>query len=241
MQTNAPNPRTDPQSRLPMGRGRTIAASYAGILLSTSLLFLGAGTFRFSQGILYVILALIGTALSHLLEPRNSDITIQRASKAQDGQPWDKKILGIYFLLSLALFVTAGLDSGRYGGSGPRSPFWTVIGIALMLAGQILFALARRENHFFTSTVNIQSERNHRVCETGPYRLIRHPGYLGLLLSLLASPLILQSGWAFIPASAATLLLGVRTRLEDRFLTQYLPGYADYATRTRWRLIPGLF
>jgi protein-S-isoprenylcysteine O-methyltransferase Ste14 len=138
-------------------------------------------------------------------------------------------------------FVTAGLDSGRFGWSGDVPLIVTVSGVALMLAGQILFALAKRENEFFSSTAAIQTERGHRVCETGPYRWIRHPGYLGMLLSLLAFPLVLQSYWAFVPAFVGALLLIARTVLEDRFLMERLAGYGPYAARTRWRLLPGVF
>ena len=117
----------------------------------------------------------------------------------------------------------------------------TVTGVLLMLTGQVLFAWARRENVFFSSTVRVQSERGHHVCATGPYRVVRHPGYLGLLLSGLAFPLVLDSHWAMIPAALGAAFLVLRTMLEDRFLTEHLAGYAEYAATTRWRLLPALF
>jgi protein-S-isoprenylcysteine O-methyltransferase Ste14 len=110
-----------------------------------------------------------------------------------------------------------------------------------MLLGQVTFAVAKRENVFFSSSVRIQAERGHRVCETGLYRLVRHPGYQGMLMSLLAFPLVMNSYWAFVPAGIGATLLVVRTVLEDRFLVQELPGYVDYANTTRWKLLPGLF
>lgn len=110
-----------------------------------------------------------------------------------------------------------------------------------MVLGQLLFAMAMRENKFFSSTVRLQSERGHRVCDTGLYRFVRHPGYLGMLLSQLSFPLVLGSYWAFVPVGGAVVLLVVRTLLEDRFLLQSLPGYVGYAARTKWRLVPMLF
>ena len=139
------------------------------------------------------------------------------------------------------MFVVAGLDSGRLGWSGPVPRAVTRAGLALMFAGQVVFALSKRENAFFSSTVRIQPERGHRVCDTGPYRVVRHPGYVGMLLSQLAFPLVMASWWAFAPAAVGAALLVARTALEDRFLQAELPGYAEYAARTRWRLVPGVF
>jgi len=222
-------------------KAKAIIGSYVGVLVFAAPVFLGAWKLVYWQGFLYVSVALVGTTLNHLLVREGSDITADRASRAHEGQDWDKRVLGAYFLASVVTFAVAGLDSGRFGWSG-RVPIWVAIaGVVLMLVGQVLFAVAKRENAFFSSTVRIQDGRGHQVCDTGLYRFVRHPGYLGMLLSLLAFPLIMESFWAFIPASVGVLLLVVRTLLEDRFLTEGLPGYAEYATRTRWRLIPGVF
>ena len=110
-----------------------------------------------------------------------------------------------------------------------------------MLLGQVLFAVAKRENVHFSSTVRIQVERGHQVCDTGLYRFVRHPGYLGMLTSQLAFPLVMNSYRAFVPAGIGASVLVVRTVLEDRFLVEHLPGYADYTNRTRNKLLPGLF
>lgn len=224
-----------------MNRSKAIIASYVGVLLYAGLVFLAAWKLAYWQGILYLVLALIGVTLSHVLVPAGSDITAQRAREARAGQAWDRRLLGAYFLVNVATFLVAGFDSGRYGWSGSVPLAVTVAGVVLMLAGQVIFAVAKRENAFFSSTVRVQDERDHRVCDTGLYRLVRHPGYLGMLLSLLAFPMVLNSYWAFIPASLAAVLLLVRTALEDRLLQTELTGYANYADRTRWRLIPGIF
>lgn len=224
-----------------VSRSKAIMASYAGVLFLSAFIFLGAWRLLYWQGLLYVCVALLGTTLNHLLVRKDSDITTERASRAGAGEAWDRLILGAYFFVSIVTFLTAGLDSGRFGWSGSVPLKVAVAGVILMLAGQVLFALAKRENDFFSSTVRIQRERGHRVCETRPYRFVRHPGYLGMLMSLLAFPLVMESYWAFIPASVGALLLVVRTLLEDRFLFERLVGYADYATRTRWRLIPWVF
>lgn len=220
------------------GRVRAIVTSYVGVLVFAAPLFVAAGGW-FWQGGLYLALAVAGTTLTHALAPAGSNLAAERARGAGAGEVWDRRLLGASFLANVATFVVAGLDH-RDGATD--LPLWAAgAGGALMLAGQTLFALARRENTFFTSTVRIVTEREHRVCDTGPYRFVRHPGYLGLLLAQLAFPLVTGSGWAFAPALVGGALLIARTALEDRFLTARLAGYVAYTHRTRWRLVPGVF
>lgn len=223
------------------GKTRAIIASYVGVLLYSGLVFLGAWKVAYWQGMLYVVLALVGVTLSHMLVAAGSTITADRAREARAGRDWDKWLLRAYFLVNVVTFLTAGLDSGRFGWSGVVPISITVGGAALMLVGQVLFALAKRQNAFFSSTVRIQTERGHQVCDTGVYRLVRHPGYLGMLTSLLAFPLVMNSYWAFVPAGVGAALLVARAVLEDRLLLEELAGYADYTKKTRRKLLPGLF
>jgi protein-S-isoprenylcysteine O-methyltransferase Ste14 len=97
------------------------------------------------------------------------------------------------------------------------------------------------ENRFFSSVVRIQIERGHVVCDTGPYRFVRHPGYAGSILPLLGIVLALGSVWTLIPAAVALVITAIRTVLEDKTLQEELPGYRDYARRVRFRLIPGVY
>ena len=141
---------------------------------------------------------------------------------------------------TLAVLITAGLDA-RFGWSAPiGSGLW---GLALTLAfGSQMFVLwAMATNPFFATTVRIQGERGHHVVSSGPYQLVRHPGYLGSLIYNLAIPLVLGSLWTFLPALLTIALLVLRTRLEDRTLQAELPGYPEYAAIVRHRLIPGLW
>lgn len=224
-----------------MGKTKAIMASYAGGLSFALLPFLGAWKIAYWQGLLYLALALSGVTLSHLVVPAGSTITVDRASEAHAGQGWDRRLLGVYFLVNIVTFLTAGMDSGRFRWTGFVPVGVAVAGGVLMVAGQVLFAVAKRENAFFSSTVRIQAERGHRVCDRGLYRFVRHPGYLGMLISQLAFPLVMQSYWAFVPAGIGAALLVTRTVLEDRYLVDALPGYSDYTNTTRSRLLPGLF
>jgi protein-S-isoprenylcysteine O-methyltransferase Ste14 len=224
-----------------MTKINAIIASYVGVLFFAGLVFVGAWRITYWQGVLYLVLALAGTTLSHMLVPAGSAITVDRAREARLGLDWDKRLLGAHFLVTVVTFLTAGMDSGRFGWTGKVPVSVTIAGAGLMLLGQVLFAVAKRDNAFFSSTVRIQAERGHRVCDTGLYHFIRHPGYLGMLISLLAFPLVMNSYWAFVPAGIGVAVLVIRTVLEDRFLIDHLPGYTDYTTRTRKKLLPGLF
>jgi protein-S-isoprenylcysteine O-methyltransferase Ste14 len=97
------------------------------------------------------------------------------------------------------------------------------------------------ENRFFSSMVRIQVDRGHVVCDSGPYRVVRHPGYAGNLLALPGMVLALNSMWTLIPAAVALVIAVIRTVLEDQTLQDELPGYRDYARRVRYRLIPGIY
>lgn len=224
-----------------MTRTSAIIRSYVGVLVFAVPIFLGAGRINYWQGLLYVALSLFGTTLNHALEPKGSDLAVERASNANQGEAWDRRILGVYFLVNLVGFALAGLDSGRLHWTGAVSPFVAVVGVALMVTGQVIFAVARGQNRFFSATVRIQKERGHTVCDTGLYRLVRHPGYLGSLIAQIAFPLVMESLVALAPAVIGLALMVLRTSMEDRFLMTELPGYTAYAEKTRWRLIPGVY
>ena len=113
--------------------------------------------------------------------------------------------------------------------------------LVLILVGYAIGSWALMENRFFSGVVRIQVERGHQVVTTGPYRWVRHPGYAGALLTYWLTPVLLDSLWTFLPVAAMTVVLIIRTALEDRTLTSELLGYAEYAGRTRFRLLPGIW
>jgi len=115
------------------------------------------------------------------------------------------------------------------------------VSLVIIVAGYALGAYALIENRFFSGMVRIQADRGHQVVSSGPYRWVRHPGYAGALLSYLATPLLLDSWWATLPAAFLIVVLVIRTDLEDRALQAELEGYHDYAGRVRYRLLPGVW
>jgi protein-S-isoprenylcysteine O-methyltransferase Ste14 len=108
-------------------------------------------------------------------------------------------------------------------------------------SGHALLVWSMVANAYFSLIVRIQADRSHQVVSSGPYRFVRHPGYLGSILFFLSTSLLLGSWWALIPGAAAALLIVIRTALEDRTLHAELPGYADYVERVRYRLLPGIW
>ncbi len=130
-------------------------------------------------------------------------------------------------VMMIAEYVIAGLDQRL--GLTPQLPLYLqMLGLAAAIFGyDFLLVWAMASNAFFVATVRIQSDRQHAVVSSGPYRFIRHPGYLGTILLHLGVPLMLSSLWAVIPGIGAALALIVRTRYEDRMLLAELPGYKD--------------
>jgi len=139
------------------------------------------------------------------------------------------------------LFVFAPIDSGRLHWSAPVAPVLRVIGICGFVLGAWFTFRAMAANRFFSPVVRVQSERGHRVIDVGPYARMRHPGYLGMAVFAPMAALALGSWWALVPAGLYTTLILRRAAVEDRFLHGHLPGYAEYAARVRFRILPGIW
>lgn len=178
-----------------------------------------------------------------LAERRHPGLQAERVSleRARDAKPWDKVLSPLMGLsISFLLVIVAGLDH-RFGWS-PIFPTWlTLLGFILIACGYAFAVWALVENRFFSSVVRIQTEQGHKVCDTGPYRIVRHPGYAGNSLALPGIVFALGSVWTLIPVMVALIITVVRTTLEDRTLHEELPGYQDYGQRVRYRLIPGIY
>jgi len=138
-------------------------------------------------------------------------------------------------------FVVAGLDAVRFGPALPMAQWIQVTALFLFALGYGFAYWAVFSNPFFATFVRIQEDRHHSVVSSGPYALVRHPGYAGVLLAHLALPFALESIWALLPSALATLLFIARTAREERTLRERLVGYREYQARVRWRLLPGVW
>lgn len=229
------------ENKLPI-RGIISFAAY--ILLYPIVLFSNAGTTRWGMAWAYLGISTLTTIGSRLLVHRkNPDLLRERGSaqSAKDVKAWDRKLVPIAAIYGpLAAMILAGVDF-RYSWTD-AIPLWgQVLALGVGTLGFIFSTWAMLENRFFSSMVRIQTERGHTVCKTGPYKIVRHPGYAGGLLWYLVTPLVLNSLWAYIPTLVALIASVIRTALEDKTLRAELPGYEEFTRETRYRLIPGIW
>jgi protein-S-isoprenylcysteine O-methyltransferase Ste14 len=205
-------------------------------------LFLAAGRLDIFSAWLFLGMDYMGVIIvSVIFWKLAPELANERASIKEGTKPWDKVFLAFYFTISLICFpIVAGLDVGRY--------HWSHIHINYAIAGIFLYTLcvafgswAIVVNRFFETTVRIQKERGHQVITSGPYRFVRHPGYLSMILGALSASFIIGSLYSLIPGGLGIIAVIVRTWLEDRTLQEELDGYREYASRVRWRLVPGIW
>jgi protein-S-isoprenylcysteine O-methyltransferase Ste14 len=223
----------------------TIARNMSIVLITCLPLFLAAGTWSWDWAWVYAVASFIGwAALNIIVAVENPGLFNQRGRPSKEvmagAKRWDMVLLTLYTILMFAVPIAAGLDF-RNGWSAETSPAIHVCGITLLILGFIPLTWAMVANTFFEPTVKIQTERGHTVVDSGPYRFIRHPGYLGVMLHFIAVPFALGTWVALIPALLGTAIYVLRTALEDKMLRDELPGYADFAERTRYRLLPGVW
>lgn len=218
---------------------RNIFLSFLVTLVFIAILFISAGSFEWFWAWMLVLIMLTGNILGVvLLDP---GLMEERTGVKRGYERIDVTLAIIMGRLGpLATFIVAGLDF-RFSWSGFLAGTYAILGLVLLAIGYVLTLWAMRENRFFSGVVRIQEERGHRVVTTGPYRFVRHPGYLGSIIYMIAMPFALTSYWALIPAIATIIFTIVRTALEDNTLKRKLEGYTEYTLRVRYRLLPRIW
>lgn len=229
------------RSSLVRGIALRFGAIVATLALQAVLLFGGADTFQWPWAWVYFAISLAVFLVNGAFMLRLSPETIAERGQPREMRGWDKAVSGIGGAAMYAVLpLVAGLDM-RFGWTPSLSVAWHLAGAAVLAAGYGLAAWAMDVNAYFSTVVRIQSERGHAVCCSGPYRFVRHPGYVGYTLQALGLPLLLGSLWALLPALVMVAAMLIRTVLEDRTLQAELAGYADYARQVRYRLLPGIW
>lgn len=164
----------------------------------------------------------------------------RRKKPGECTQHWDKVLSPLMAFSTLFISLVASLGY-RLTGQWEVTLWLRMLAVSLGTGGYLLTIWSIRCNAFFEGSDRLQSDNNHQVISDGPYHLVRHPGYLGVTLYNVVLPLVMESVWGFIGVGVYLIILIWQTALEDRFLHKNLPGYADYAKKTRWRLFQGIW
>lgn len=219
---------------------RAIAAITVEVLFFGACLFGAAGSLSWPMA--WAVLGIYSLFKAAALAFLDPELIRERVAPGPGVDRGDVVLatLGVLGLYPVTFFV-AGLDAVRYGPSLPMAQFVQGVGLLIYVLGYGFAYWAVFSNPFFATFVRIQEDRGHSVVSSGPYALIRHPGYAGVLLAHLALPFALESIWALLPTVMATLFFVARTSREDRTLRDHLPGYREYQSRVRWRLLPGVW
>jgi len=170
----------------------------------------------------------------------NPDLVRERNRPADKAEAWDRVVMGIYSVVLAVLLIVSALDGGRYR--------WSAVPLGVQMMGWILLVVSgvmvwhvMMTNAYLSSWARLQEDRGQVVIQEGAYRRIRHPMYLGIIAGYLGIPLLLSSWWAMIPSAVIAGLFVYRTYREDQMLIGGLAGYAEYAERVRYRLLPGIW
>jgi len=231
--------------KTPAARSRTpkaivFLAILAMVPVFAALLFLPAGRFNWPSAWATIGIMVAFVMINWICLLRWNPELIERRMRVGAGtKTWDKIWAAAFTPLLSAVYIVAGFDA-RDGAASLPVVLWP-LGLAIFLAGAAMLTWSMVVNPFFEKTVRIQTDHNQYVIDTGPYAFVRHPGYAGFVGVIAATPLLLGSARACIPALLSLAALAVRTALEDNTLKNELAGYGDYASRVGFRLIPGLW
>ena len=219
---------------------RATAAILLEALLFGACLFGAAGTLAWPMGwaVLAVYLLPKAAAVAFL----DAGLIRERTAPGPGVDRGDVLLatLGVLILYP-ATFVAAGLDAVRFGPALPMPRSVQTAALVVHVLGYAFAYWAVHRNRFFATFVRVQEDRGHEVVSTGPYAVVRHPGYAGVLLAQLALPFVLEAVWALLPWALATLVFVARVSREERTLREGLAGYREYQARVRWRLLPGVW
>lgn len=205
------------------------------------LLFGPAGTFHWPEA--WIFLFFYGVAVTGIavwLKKNSPELLKERMTRKKDSKAWDRIILVIYTILAMIMFVIAGFDAVRFRWSHVPSLVKS-LGFLGFVPAYLLIFWTMTQNPYLSNVVRIQEERGHKVCTTGPYKYIRHPMYLGIIIFIFCLPLALGSFFSLLISVSIAIVFLVRTSLEDKTLQSELPGYKEYARQVRYRVIPGVW
>jgi len=218
-----------------------ITSPFRWIIITGIIYFIASGTIEIIRAWMYMGFYIIGSLVSSIILIKKTPELLNQRGKMQEGtKTWDKIVILTYFLFAIIVTpLVAGLDSRFEISSLPF--YFTYFGIGFYLLSLLFSLWPMLHNPFFEGTVRIQKDKDHKVISTGPYRIVRHPGYFGMLLGSLPIPFAFGSICSLIPVSIMILLIFLRTFYEDKTLQNELEGYKEYCQNVKIRLIPFLW
>ena len=230
------------KNRLNKSGKRYIVATFILLFFQALLLFISSGKIYILRFWIFIIVNFIYLIFATILLYKiNPELINQRGSIKPDTKLWDQFLMRAHnIVLIFILPIVVGLDVGRFQWSY-LNYYYLVLGYLLYIISNILVNWAMIVNPHFEATVRIQKDREHKVITSGPYKLIRHPGYLGGIVWAIGVPMILGSIYGFIPSLVGIIIFIIRTGLEDKTLLNELEGYAEYSKKVKYRLIPGIW
>ncbi len=199
--------------------------------------FLPAGTLDYWQAWMYMATLFIPMFFLFAYLLKNDPALLERRMRTKEKETQQSLILKLAYPVFLVAFLLPGFDI-RYGWSIVPA-FVSILADLFVFTGYMTFFAVLRENSYASRVIEVEKEQ--KVISTGPYALVRHPMYSGILLMYLFSPLALGSYWAMIPAFLTVFVIVARIKNEEEVLLRDLPGYAEYRQKTRFRLLPGIW
>jgi len=217
---------------------RRLIQVFLTFLIQGIILFLAAGTLRWKWAWMFMLLGLMLLTINLFVIP--AELIEERGREKKDAKKWDKMLTSINIIPTVLLYVCCGLDY-RFNWTGNVNIIINITGLILTFSGSMLFTWSMISNKFFSTLVRLQADRQHTVATGGPYKYVRHPGYVGYIVMSFATPIALGTLWGLVFSGITGILLIVRTILEDNTLKKELQGYAEYVEKVKYRLIPLLW
>jgi protein-S-isoprenylcysteine O-methyltransferase Ste14 len=206
------------------------------------ILFVSAGTIHIMRFWIFFIINLSysGIEMAFLVKKNPQLINGRGKPINPDTATWDRYMVRLFIMFFYIIIIACSLDFGRFKWSTLNS-IYLIPGYLIFFTGKAIITWSQIVNKHFERTVRIQADRNHSVVSDGPYKYIRHPGYLGIIIFVLGIPLLLGSAYGLIASFFCIGVLIIRTYLEDHFLRKELAGYDEYSRTVKYRLCPGIF
>ena len=205
------------------------------LIIQGIILFISAWTIKWHWAWIFLSLGIIMLIINLFVIP--VELMEERGKKKENVKKWDKILTSINIIPMLGIYIVSGLDY-RLGWSINPSILIHITGLVFYFLGSMFFTWSMISNKYFSTMVRIQIERGHEVATSGPYKYIRHPGYVGFIVMVLATPLSLGTLYALLMSGITIILLIIRTSLEDKTLKNELEGYLEYSNKVKYKLIP---